>query len=666
MTVCKSLKGNTSTHSDEKEKFCETIITDLNEAQKNAVTHKNENLLILAGAGCGKTKTIIARAAYLISQGYSPSRIKIITFTKKAATEITQRVSSTISKNCFELSASTFHRWCIDFIKKTPEIFGFKDFTVIDRDDQLQIFKRLRGKPQKGELPKAAELCDTYSFARNTRKPLSKTIEQLIPIFSEKKEIITKIMQKYEEDKRNHNYLDYDDILDIVAIAIKQNDDVCKWIANKYDCILVDEMQDTNPLQWEILEPLSRHTKIFCVGDDAQSIYGFRGADFNNIHSFKERVIKSTVLKLENNYRSTQEILDISNWLLSKSELNYNKSLKAVRGKGKLPELHTFLNNYEESKWIVFDIKEKFKIDNMWNNKTILVRSGYSGRNIETELLKNKIPYFFIGGQKLMEAAHIKDIISILRVVSNNKDSVAWIRFLTIFPGVGTVKAGKFTEKLIQKNGIKDCLELLNTATFEDSTLASLFEQIYNNRADIPKIITISLKYMDFLLENKYGKTEWEYRKKDLHSLRQLSEHFNSINEFIEEFFLNPVFVSQEDKRKNNNCVILSTIHSAKGTENNIVYVSNVSVGKYPSLRDIKKEEDKEEERRVLYVALTRAQDELIVTRNIETDFWLDEDDSKQLEESYFLKDLPSKFFKEVIHNEKSIMELNYFLTLRI
>ena len=636
---------------------CEYIVSELNSAQKVAATYKNENLLVLAGAGCGKTKTIIARTVYLISQGCTPSRIKILTFTKKAAYEITQRVNSYLDINCFGLGASTFHRWCIDLIKSTPEIFGFKDFTILDRDDQLQIFKVLRGKPQKGELPKASELCDTYSFARNTRQNLSKAIKQIIPVFEEKKEKIAKIMQEYEINKRKHNYLDYDDILDVVATAVTLNEDVCKWIAHKYDCILVDEMQDTNPLQWAILEPLSHYTKLFCVGDDAQSIYGFRGADFNNIHSFTERISDSVVLKLEDNYRSTQEILDISNWLLSKSAFNYDKKLKAKRGKGKIPELHTFLNNFEESRWIISDIKLKYEVDKLWNNKMILVRSGYSGRNVETELLRNKIPYVFIGGQKLMDAAHIKDVMSVLRIISNNKDNIAWIRFLTLFPGVGSITAEKFTERLIQKHGIEECWELLDTASYKGIKLSSLFQENYNSRKNLPEMIVKSLNYMNDLLENKYGKIEWEYRKKDFDFLKLLAEQFESIHDFIEEFLLNPIFISQKDQQEKENCVILSTIHSAKGNESDIVYVSGVSVGKYPALRDIEKKEDKEEERRVLYVALTRAKNELIVTRNLQQDFWLWESTIKQLEDEYFFKDLPVKLFKELIHTESTYVE---------
>jgi len=638
----------------------ERILFNLNERQRVAATYKNENLLILAGAGCGKTKTIIARTAYLINQEINPSRIQILTFTKKAAFEIKERINNLIDIKGLGLEASTFHGWCIKLIRNTPEIFGFKEWQIIDRDDQLQIFKKLRGTPQRGEFPKAAELCDTYSFARNTRDSLSNSIKKILPIFINKKEKIAEIMQEYENEKQIHKYLDYDDILDIVATAITQNEEVCLWLSSKYDCILVDEMQDTNQLQWAILQPLSKNTKLFCVGDDAQSIYGFRGASFNNIHSFKEKIPSAEILKLEDNYRSTQEILDISNWLLKKSPLEYNKKLNAVRGNGNKPELHTFNNNFEEAQWIISNLKKRFQIDKIWNNKMILVRSRYLGRNIEIELLKNNIPYIFIGGQKLLEAAHIKDIVSILRIISNNKDEIAWMRFLQLFSGVGVGTASKFTNKLIQEDTIKDCLDLLNTAVYLGTPLGYFFNDISEHNKEIPLIIDKALCFFDDLLKSKYGEHQWSLRKKDFQFLKQLSEKYSSINTFIEEYLLDPIFVSQKDKLENENCVILSTIHSAKGTEKDIVYVSNVSVGSYPSLKDLNNDEDIEEERRVLYVALTRAKEELIITRNLAIDFWIQDADIQKLKNNYFFKGFPSKLVRQIIHKENTNTEISY------
>ncbi|MDQ0288039.1 DNA helicase-2/ATP-dependent DNA helicase PcrA [Oligosphaera ethanolica] len=258
----------------------ERLLSELNESQKIAATHLNSHVLVLAGAGCGKTKTIIARAAYLIAQGISPDRIQILTFTRRSASEIVERVKMNLDDNCNGLRSSTFHTWCSSIIRSAPSIFGYANFTVIDKEDQVQIFKIARGKKETGCFPLAAELSDLYSFARNTLSSLDTALQKKMHRFYDQKSNIANIMKEYESRKRSRNYFDYDDILDIVATGINQDEELCKWIGTNYDHILVDEMQDTNPLQWKLLEPLVKYVQLFCVGDDAQSIYGFRGADF--------------------------------------------------------------------------------------------------------------------------------------------------------------------------------------------------------------------------------------------------------------------------------------------------------------------------------------------------------------------------------------------------
>ena len=317
-------------------------LDDLNESQKKAVTYGGKHLLVLAGAGTGKTKTIISRAAYLISQGVSPSKIQILTFTKRSASEIVSRVKSALTINQAQtLNGSTFHSWCNQLLTKYPNLFGTKSFTVIDEDDQVSIMKIVCGKKNvvfEDIRIKPQNLIDLYSFSRNTKRNLTETIrfklfnnltdsetEDKIKILKGKLEII---LRDYEQRKKERKYLDYDDILQVVATRMKVDEQAKKIISSQYEHILVDEMQDTNPLQWMLLEPFQSICNLFCVGDDAQSIYSFRGADFRNVHLFTERVKDSEIYRLEDNYRSTQEILDISNWLLEKSTINYNKRLR--------------------------------------------------------------------------------------------------------------------------------------------------------------------------------------------------------------------------------------------------------------------------------------------------------------------------------------------------
>ena len=343
-------------------------VDELNDSQRKAVEYDGKHLLVLAGAGTGKTHVIICRAAHLIAKGTQGNRIQILSFTRKSASEIVERVNSMFqnNKDARQLNGSTFHAWCMNIIKSNPKIFKVSDYTVIDRDDQLSIFKLICGRnPKVIEETRltAAFLLDLYSFARNTRKNVTETLR--IKCLSNarddatNKEIekikpyLVSVFSGYETKKRERKYLDYDDILDVVSSGLKNNKEARDFITAQYDHILVDEMQDTNPLQWELLSSFQENCCLFCVGDDAQSIYAFRGADFTNVHKFNERVPSSETYRLEDNYRSTQELLDLSNWLLKQSPLNYNKHLRAVRGAGELPVIMNFDNEWQEAEWVV-------------------------------------------------------------------------------------------------------------------------------------------------------------------------------------------------------------------------------------------------------------------------------------------------------------------------
>ena len=650
------------------------LLSELNQSQRIAATHLKNHVLVLAGAGCGKTKTIIARAAFLISQGVAPDRIQILTFTRRSASEIVERVKTHLGDSSHGLRSSTFHMWCTSIIRRAPKAFGFKNFTVIDRDDQLQLFKLLRGKRSSGVFPSAAQICDLYSFARNTRSSLDLTLQKKIPIHYHQKEIIAGIMKEYELRKRNRNYFDYDDILDIVAKGINQYEDLCNWLGSQYDHILVDEMQDTNPLQWELLEPLTKYVDLFCVGDDAQSIYGFRGADFKNVHSFKERLPNSKILKLEDNYRSTQEILDISNWLLEKSPINYDKRLRSMRGSGMLPKIHTFSNEWEEGRWIAEDLIKRRESGSLWNEHMILVRSGFSARTVEGALLAKEIPYIFIGGTKLLESAHVKDVLSVLRLIGNNQDEIAWMRYLTLWPGIGDVRAGKVISKILNYDTTKEAIGTLELEGYGSSELTAVIKELIQIEGAVSEIISKAVKLMADMLENKYKNQDWDKRQRDFRFVEKLAEKHASVLEFLEEYILDPIFNSERDRKENDDLVSIITIHSAKGTEREICYVQNVSTGSYPPSFAVNDLGDVEEERRVLYVALTRAKNELIITRkthvtwsyqnnNITEDSSDKDIDQSKIEqsqnndkmiESYFLNGLPEQIANEQVHgNDK-------------
>lgn len=621
------------------------LIDELNPQQKQAATTKNKHSLVLAGAGCGKTKTIVARAAYLIDQGIPANQIQILTFTRRSASEIVARVELALGDQARGLRASTFHTFCMYLLRRAPKAFGLDQFSIIDRDDQLMLFRLIRGKDDKNNpnvLPKPQQLCDLYSFARNTRQKLSLALEKQLPEFLEFKDQIAEIMKEYESRKRARSFLDYDDILAVVASALAQSEGLVEYVASLCQYMLVDEMQDTNPLQWAILEPLKEKTSLFCVGDDAQSIYGFRGADFENIHHFKDRVPDAEIFKLEKNYRSTQEILDLSNWLLERSPIHYDKKLEAYRGDGLKPRMHVFPNEFDEAKWIAIDIKERHLLQgSAWNDHMVLVRSAFAARHIEAAFIQANVPYRFIGGMKLLETAHVKDLLSLLRVIANPLDDIAWMRFLTLWNGVGDVGASKLAQQLLLDADIEKIAEKLEKfGRIPDHTLL-IMKQMSVLKTEVEACVRLGVEAILNQLEENYAKKDWHKRVGDFDLVKQLASKHSQLSEFLEEYVLDPVSISEIERQSQDDVVTLITIHSAKGTEQKVCYVANVSAGQYPHARAQGDFDEVEEERRVLYVALTRAQNELILTKQ-NLNFWAHRQTDEQGREieSYFFNDL--------------------------
>ncbi|MBO7706944.1 MAG: ATP-dependent helicase [Acinetobacter sp.] len=633
-----------------------SLIDELNPQQKQAATTESQHSLVLAGAGCGKTKTIVARAAYLIDQGIPANQIQILTFTRRSASEIVARVELALGEQAKGLRASTFHTFCMYLLRRVPKAFGLEQFSIIDRDDQLMMFRLIRGKDDKknpNQLPKPQELCDLYSFARNTRQKLSDALEKQHPEHLAFKDQIAEIMKEYETRKRARSFLDYDDILAIVASALDQSDGLADYVASLCKHMLVDEMQDTNPLQWALLEPLKDKVSLFCVGDDAQSIYGFRGADFENIHHFKERVPNAQIFKLEQNYRSTQEILDLSNWLLDQSEIQYNKRLDAYRGEGIKPRMHVFPNEFDEAKWIAIDIKERHYLQGQrWSDHMVLVRSSFAARHIEAACIAANVPYRFIGGMKLLETAHVKDLLSLLRVIANPLDDIAWMRFLTLWNGVGDVGASRLAQQLLlepEYDLIFDKLEKFGRIPAET---VLIMKQMTVLKHEVQACVSLGIQAIEAQLAENYKK-DWNRRQGDFELVKQLASKHTQLSEFLEEYVLDPVSISEIERQSDSDVVTLITIHSAKGTEQKVCYVVNVTPGQYPHARAQGNFNDVEEERRVLYVALTRAQNELILTKQ-NLSLWARDviDEQGRKVESYFLNDLTRNLCSMETHHK--------------
>ncbi|MFC1816136.1 ATP-dependent helicase [Thermodesulfobacteriota bacterium] len=639
---------------------------NLNKNQKIAAEYEDKHILVLAGAGTGKTLTIIARAEHLIQKGVDPKRILLLTFTRRAAKEMIDRLYLSIGDAAQKVMAGTFHHFCLLVMRKMPDKFGVKDFTVIDRDDQISLMKLARAQyVEKGKVfPRASQLVNIYSYVRNTNMNVSGYLNKYTEYDDETSEKVLKIFIDYDKRKQLNRYLDFDDILHHFGKKLHEDLSISNQLRSRYDHILVDEMQDTNPLQWLILDGLRDPAKLFCVGDDAQSIYAFRGADFKNVHSFKERVTDSVVLKLEDNYRSTQKILDLSNWLLKESPLKYNKNLKAQKGKGTKPILKDFYNDLMEAKWIAADLIKRHEKGSSWNDHMILTRTAWGSRSVEAMLIEKKIPYIFIGGISFLQAAHVKDLLCLIRAAASQDDEIAWMRYLTLWLKIGDVTASRLISSMKKTGSIEKAFEKVSTKNENKQKIIDGPETVLKYWDEPTQALGAGASFLEPLLSERYDK--WNVRKNDFDLLVRLAERYRSLMRFIETYTLDPITSTAVTRLENQDVVTLITVHSAKGTESPVCYVIRAEPGMYPHIRSVGNEDEEEEDRRILYVAMTRAKDELILTRSENRSSY--SYSYGDAEEAYFLSDVPDKLIEEhyqygfgfdnSIPDPKKVMEL--------
>lgn len=666
------MRGKQQLYIKVKMRLIENGMSDLNESQKRAATFTGKHLLVLAGAGTGKTKTIVARAEYLLNNGVGANKIAILSFTRKSAREIAERLklSATGSLNKNAISGKTFHSWCNEIMHQFPQHFPHHRFTPLDEDDRLSAFALAIGRNLKDsttEKIKKEMVAAIYSFAVNTLCSLTEAILQIRYMNSDKddeqvrkrveedKLIIAPIIKKYIEYKKERRYIDYDDMLNVVAQVLEKNENVRKTVTSRYVHVLVDEMQDTNPLQYKLLSAFTQSSHLFCVGDDAQSIYAFRGADFKTIHSFADTMPKAEVQKLEINYRSTQEILDLSNWVLEQSPLHYNKKLTANRGGGEKPELIHIEDDWQEADRVTDAILQEVATGGKYADSMVLGRSGWSLSKVEGACLTKKIPYIKLGGTSLMQSAHVRDVVSAMRIAANIYDEIAWIRYLQLWKHIGTATAAKIISEIITLDSFEQMMDVLLKSSVKGlrvevtDTLKNI-RQFINNPSKAMEEAVANLKET---LEKKYSE-EWTYRAVDFEVLQEVAKATGNITEFITEYVLDPKAETtlKYGKEPVDDVVTLSTIHSAKGLEAKAVHVLNVNPYNYPSARTIKQGEDAvEEERRCLYVALTRAKDRLYLyrfTRSLHTQ-------KGNYEESnlYFLNSLPTELVTITVHGKE-------------
>ncbi|WP_415912757.1 ATP-dependent helicase [Neptuniibacter sp. QD37_11] len=607
--------------------------------------------LVLAGAGSGKTTVISERVKFLISEGVQPEKVLVITFTNRAGRELKKRLKGTIGSSSSKVWAGTFHSFCLFVMRSHMKEFGLRGIQVLDRDDSDSAIALLRSKVIEpgSEFPSSLQLLEWFSYSANAQVPLEHYLSDVIGLPIESAQKALSIHAKYLVYKRVRKYMDFDDILLHFVTTLKDKPDLLITCQAKFRHILVDEFQDSNPLQYLLVKLLAGSgNHLFAVGDDCQSIYAFRAAKFEHVHQFADFFPGSKTYPLNQNYRSTQPILDISNWLLANSPLDYKKHLISRTPEDDTkPKLLDFYDQESESIWIAEDIASHIKAGQPPGEIMILVRSYFSGRSIEAELIKSKISYQFIGGQSLLKSAHVKDVVCTLRLINNLSDEISWVRFLRLFPGVGDIKCQQIIQKIeiaLNMDG-NTKYNIINTLKGFPKVNAGLLGKI-SDLLDTPSSPVEAAQYViDLLsstLKRKYDR--WGTRVRDLHLIVKLAGRHKSLQAFVEAFTIEPMHSSQLDG--NGKQVKLITVHSAKGMEANICYFTQAQLGNYPNPKswgDLSKEE---EERRVAYVGLTRARHRLTITRSTPSanqDVVL----NKTAGQSYFFANLPTELIDE-------------------
>ncbi|MBS4759776.1 MAG: ATP-dependent helicase [Clostridium sp.] len=619
-----SVKKYVLKKQDTKAQYKINYEKELNPAQLEAVKSKDGSILVIAGAGSGKTKTLTYRVARLIESGVKPENILLLTFTKKAADEMLNRAVMILDSRCEKVAGGTFHSFSNMILRKYSNCLELKNnFTIIDRADAEDVINHIRGKvveKQEKRFPRKGTILDIYSKAVNKNMSAESVIESEYNQFSHCVEKINEISQEYIAYKRQNSLLDYDDLLLYLKTLLTSNEEIRKKLSNQYKYILIDEYQDTNSLQAEIIRLLAcEHNNVMAVGDDSQSIYSFRGANFRNILDFPHIFPDTKIIKLEQNYRSSQNILSLTNKVIEKAKEKYTKTLFSDIVSSEVPALICTNDMQTEAEFVAQRILELQEDDISLNDMAVLCRSARMTYNLEIELAKRAIPYKKFGGLKFIETAHVKDVIAHLRVVLNPNDIISLNRILLLLNGVGSQTAMRLLPMVAKEN--VDTEKLMLPAKSSDS-IKKLFNTVDTQRKYLLKPSTVVdniLSYYEPILMDKYD--DYAKRLKDLEHFHYLSEQYSSLEDFLSDLALEPPdsSVSEvEDGAQKDEYLTLSTIHSAKGLEWKAVFIIGAVDGRFPSVYSFNSEEELDEELRLMYVAATRAKTYLYITYPID------------------------------------------------
>ena len=602
----------------------------LNPNQRAAVEHLGGPLLVVAGAGSGKTWTLACRVARLVDRGVPPERILLLTFTRRAAREMLSRAEAlTGERSVGRVWGGTFHATANRLLRMHGGALGLSSgFTVLDRTDTADLMDLIRGELGLGEgerrFPRKETLADVYSRTVNARKRLADVLEREYPWCVDQAEGIRSIFERYTGRKRAQNALDYDDLL-LFWEALCLHPAAGSAIAEAFDHVLVDEYQDTNTVQADILASLrSTGEGLMVVGDDAQAIYAFRSATVTNILEFPERFPGTTIVKLERNYRSTRPILDATNSVIALSPQRHAKTLWTERVGGPLPSLLTCIDERDQADAVCRAILGHRERGTALREQAVLFRAGHHSDLLEVELTRRKIPFVKYGGLKFLESAHVKDALAVLRIADNPRDEVSWFRVLQLLDRVGPAGARRVMAAIgLSAPGdpmarfLEHAIAVPAPARTElDALRTTLRELVALGEAGPPgPQVERVRRFLEPLLRRRYDQAE--PRLRDLEQLEQLATGHASRERFVTDLTLDPP-VSTSDlagqPHLDEDYVTLSTIHSAKGGEWDVVHVIHAADGMIPSDMATGDPDELEEERRLFYVALTRARDELHVS----------------------------------------------------
>ena len=608
--------------------------SELNEQQLAAVTASPGPLLVIAGAGSGKTRTLTYRVAYLLENGIDPRHILLLTFTNKAARQMLERVANLLPVDASGLWGGTFHSIGNRMLRRHGKALGYSSsFTIMDREDQKDLIDTvvaLAGiNPKEIRFPKGDVLADLFSFTVNTERPMEELLAEKFPYFLPLLEQIKDVQARYERKKKATNSMDFDDLLEKTLRMLKEHDEIADFYRRQFQFILVDEYQDTNKIQADFIDTLAvEHRNVMVVGDDAQSIYSWRGANFKNILAFPERYPDAQVFKIEMNYRSVPEILQVANAAIAANVQQFRKQLSATRPTNSVKPAVVALNDGgEQAQFIAQRILELRDEGIELSEIAVLYRAHYHAVDLQLELSRRGIPYQITSGVRFFEQAHIKDVSAFIRFVANPRDEVAFKRMVKLLPGIGGKSADNlwraWETALNERGEVSSWSERLLPMPVSSKTkktwqqLAHTLDEIAPAGQPNPpsEMITsvVEAIYDDYAKANF---TNYELRREDLSQLAAFARQFKDVHEFLSQLALvsNVDAEPALDQTADDEAVNLSSVHQAKGLEYHTVFVIWLTDGMFPSTRSLETRDAIEEERRLFYVAITRARDELYLT----------------------------------------------------